>query len=53
MKDQNIRVSLLLLVLQEEAEIPEPTTLTVAQQKARSIMESFENPFRMVRCMWN
>ncbi|KAK2840841.1 hypothetical protein Q7C36_012420 [Tachysurus vachellii] len=31
----------------EEEEIPEPTTLTVAQQKARSIMESFENPFRM------
>ncbi|KAI5621953.1 exosome component 10, partial [Silurus asotus] len=31
----------------EEEEVPQSTHLTVAQQKARSIMESFENPFRM------
>ncbi|KAK3565668.1 hypothetical protein QTP86_014057, partial [Hemibagrus guttatus] len=31
----------------EEEEVHEPTPLTVAQQKARRIMESFENPFRM------
>ncbi|KAF7695067.1 exosome component 10 [Silurus meridionalis] len=31
----------------EEEEVPQSTKLTVAQQKARSIMESFENPFRM------
>ncbi|KAB5567687.1 hypothetical protein PHYPO_G00235740 [Pangasianodon hypophthalmus] len=31
----------------EEEEVRESAHLTVAQQKARSIMESFENPFRM------
>lgn len=40
---------LLLLELQEEEDVRESTHYTVAQQKARSIMESFENPFRMVR----
>ncbi|XP_017322612.1 exosome component 10 [Ictalurus punctatus] len=31
----------------EEEEVRESAHFTVAQQKARSIMESFENPFRM------
>lgn len=40
--------SFLLLASQEEEEIRGSSHFTVAQQKARSIMESFENPFRMV-----
>ncbi|XP_067226929.1 exosome component 10 isoform X1 [Chanodichthys erythropterus] len=31
----------------EEEEAPVPASLTVAQQKAHSIMDSFDNPFRM------
>ncbi|XP_058246647.1 exosome component 10 isoform X2 [Hemibagrus wyckioides] len=34
-------------LFEEEEEVHEPASLTVAQQKARRIMESFENPFRM------
>uniref|UniRef100_A0A671KJD5 Exosome complex component 10 n=1 Tax=Sinocyclocheilus anshuiensis TaxID=1608454 RepID=A0A671KJD5_9TELE len=34
-------------VLEEEEEAAAPAHLTVAQQKAHSIMGSFENPFRM------
>ncbi|MFT7804592.1 exosome component 10 isoform X2 [Arapaima gigas] len=36
-----------VLVQEEEPEKKEAAPLTVAQQKACSIMESFENPFRM------
>uniref|UniRef100_A0A671KMK1 Exosome complex component 10 n=1 Tax=Sinocyclocheilus anshuiensis TaxID=1608454 RepID=A0A671KMK1_9TELE len=36
-------------VLEEEEEAAAPAHLTVAQQKAHSIMGSFENPFRMVQ----
>lgn len=38
----------LSFVLEEEAAAA-PAHLSVAQQKAHSIMESFENPFRMVQ----
>uniref|UniRef100_A0A8C2DRC9 Exosome complex component 10 n=1 Tax=Cyprinus carpio TaxID=7962 RepID=A0A8C2DRC9_CYPCA len=37
----------LSFVLEEEEEAASPAHLSVAQQKAHSIMESFENPFRM------
>jgi hypothetical protein len=41
------------LSLQEpSAEENGKTPLTVAQKKAQNIMESFENPFRMVSRGW-
>uniref|UniRef100_A0A9J7YVI8 Exosome complex component 10 n=1 Tax=Cyprinus carpio carpio TaxID=630221 RepID=A0A9J7YVI8_CYPCA len=43
----NSVVSLQAEVLEEEEEAASPAHLSVAQQKAHSIMESFENPFRM------
>uniref|UniRef100_A0A8C1WLV9 Exosome complex component 10 n=1 Tax=Cyprinus carpio TaxID=7962 RepID=A0A8C1WLV9_CYPCA len=43
-----LRMFFLSLVFKEE-EAAAPAHLTVAQQKAHSIMESFENPFRMVQ----
>uniref|UniRef100_A0A8C2DYU8 Exosome complex component 10 n=1 Tax=Cyprinus carpio TaxID=7962 RepID=A0A8C2DYU8_CYPCA len=42
------RKDVLSFVLEEEEEAASPAHLSVAQQKAHSIMESFENPFRMV-----
>uniref|UniRef100_A0A9J8ADC8 Exosome complex component 10 n=1 Tax=Cyprinus carpio carpio TaxID=630221 RepID=A0A9J8ADC8_CYPCA len=43
-------VDVLSFVLEEEEEeAASPAHLSVAQQKAHSIMESFENPFRMVQ----
>uniref|UniRef100_A0A8C2DRU7 Exosome complex component 10 n=1 Tax=Cyprinus carpio TaxID=7962 RepID=A0A8C2DRU7_CYPCA len=42
-----IAFDVLSFVLEEEEEAASPAHLSVAQQKAHSIMESFENPFRM------